>query len=134
MKKKVLGFCLVFLFFGTTFAFSQSNRVDTQRLRCTFAQKGDGTIFNNISYVNLNLYDDGEFQFAFYYRDGTPTDYLYLRNGRQSGNTVFYQASLSTTAGNRIFNLTADVKSFNDGTIMVNVQQNGRQLFVVNLD
>ena len=107
--RKFVGFCLVFLLSGMTLIHSQARIIQSQEMRCVSAYANNVNYAPNIRGVTLNQYSDDSFQFAIYYRDNTPTEYLYLRNGRQQGAGMLYNADMSSSDGQRYFNLTGEV-------------------------
>jgi hypothetical protein len=77
--------------------------------------RGGRNITYNISDVWLYHYDDNTFQVAVHYRDGTPTEYIYLKNGNRHSSGIRYDASMSSSQ-QHVFNLWANIT--NTGNVM----------------
>ena len=127
MKKKIFGFCLVFMMLSTALAFSQSKIVNRQKMTCIEAIDNlNGISFQNrIGDVYLNEYDDNTFQISLYYRDGSPTEYMYFKNGRSLSSGRTYDASITTSEGQHFFNFTSNV-SASGNYLNVYLYQSGR--------
>ena len=106
MKKKIFGFCLVFLFLSAAVGFSQLKITDGSRFRCYEMTVRGRNITEAVNYVIVNQYNDGSFQLVLYYRDGTPTEYFRLDAPTRSANGTTYNARLTNDAGIRVGNLT----------------------------
>ena len=113
MKKKIFGFCLVLLFLGTGFGLAQSRILNTSDLICLGATDGSGRSYTyNIKSTNLNEYDNGRFQLCIYYRDSTPTDYIYFENpSRTSNGLVKYDVSFKNPQGGYTYGFYAYVSN-----------------------
>ena len=136
--KKVLGFYFVILLCSTAVVFSQ-NMISTQRWRCknlAIIENGrtGADVANSVSYVNVNRYSDNGYQIIINYNDGSSPDYLYLRNGNNRGNGIFYEASFSKN-NQRVFDLGAFVSGGWSSTAANNIiiYQNGRESIWITL-
>ena len=108
--KKVLGFCLVFLFFGAALGFSQANRVGRQELTVVSLYGEDGKNYaSDVRTTFLNQYDDNTFQLVIYYRDGSSL-YLYFAHPRRSYSGMATEYDVTVEDGGEYgFNYTGSV-------------------------
>ena len=79
MKRKIFGFCLVFLFFGAMFAFSQNRSAS---YKCVSTNLMGNDIARSISSVFIEEYSNGTAKIRMVYNDGSPTEEFNLRNRR----------------------------------------------------
>ena len=110
--KKVFGVCLVLLFCSTGLMFSQSRIISSKNMRCTSSVPSETS--QSINYIRWNWYDDRTIQLVFYYYNGLPTEYLYLKNERNTGSGSNFDASFSSSQVPLIYNLTASMSRSGD--------------------
>jgi len=106
MKKKIFGFCLVFLFLSAVAGFSQLKATDSSRYSCYNMTVRGRDITYTVDYAMVSQYNDGSFQLVLYYKDATPTEYFRLDAPTRSANGTTYNARLTNDAGIRVGNLT----------------------------
>ena len=92
MKKKIFVFCLVFVFFGAGFVFSQNARiVESVKYRCgSSSVDGSNHLTSIISNVVFYLYSNDTVQFVISYNNGIPTESITFINPRYNGERWVY--------------------------------------------
>jgi len=96
MKMKRFFLFLVLVSATVVGAFAQ-NMVSSEELICLSARFDGKQIAPYVRSANINYYADGRHQLCIYYRDSSPTDYIYFRNGREFGDYMTYDVTIGDT-------------------------------------
>ena len=123
--KKFIGFCLGLLFFGATLAFSQARILSSQEFGVVYFSVDSENYTQRVRSVTLVDYSDNTTQIAIYYRDGTETEYIYLRNPRHFGTRVEFDVSITDSFKRRTANLVGTMSNMDDGVLHIGITEKG---------